>query len=48
MTDKGKTIYDTQVCGSGRACFNIFKNEGHSFVTSQKGKDDYVTHIVPK
>ena len=36
----GKTIYETQVCGSGRACFNKFKSEGHSFRARQEGEDD--------
>ena len=44
----GKTIYDTQVCGSGRACFNMFKSEGHSVIARQKGKTINVTSLLYK
>ena len=42
QTEEGKTIYDTQVCDSGRACF---KSEGHVTVT-QKGKRINATQVI--
>ena len=43
---KGKTDYVTQVFGSGRACFNMFKSEGHS-VKGRWGKTINDTYIAP-
>ena len=48
MTAKrGKTIYDTHMYASGRACFNVFKSEGHSFIARPKGGQINVTQIAP-
>ena len=43
-SQKGKTIYDTQVCCSGCACLNFFKSERISY--RHKGRTIHVTHIA--